>query len=335
VTGDPLHATSCAAADPRHEFEHWLLDAGARSSAEIRRYVHFLSSMLAVFTSIERRFPRRNEASSDDKDAAAVQTGVDEMLVLARYLYYLDSHGVPGDLLECGCFKGFSSSCLSWVCSYLGRRLIVADSFQGLPPDESQSYYRPGEFKGGFDEVRANLHALGRPECVDFIQGFFGDSLPGFDRPLCMIWIDVDLYSSTMDVLNHVFPALRPGGVIFSHELFDGRDFRDGRLLPDAGGPARALHEFYSKQGLDYAATFCEGHLGLTVPRAAGPLAFSRSRQQLLARQLALAAAGALRDHAEAGPAHALRRSFRRLKEVPVLGRVLASAREAVRSGNR
>jgi hypothetical protein len=326
-----LHVVAREAIDPDLEFERWMLEEGWRRSAEIRRYLHYLRSMIAIFGSIERSYPRANPFSSDDKDATAVQTSVTEMLVLARYLYYLDSHGVDGDVLECGCFKGFSSCCLSWACSYLGRRLIVADSFQGLPPEASQDYYRPGEFKGAFEEVQDNLRSLGRPETVDFVRGFFSDSLPGFDRRLAMIWMDVDLHSSAVDVLTHTFDSVVDGGVIFSHELFDGRDFSDERLVP-TGGPAQALDEFYRARGIDYVATFCEGCLGLTVPRASGRAAFSRTRQTLLARTLALAASRTLGDQAEAGVNHALRRSLRRLKSVPVLGGVLSSVRTMARS---
>lgn len=328
--GDPLHVVADPRADPELAFERWMISEGWRQAAPVRRYLHFLRTMVTVFKSIEQRYPGGNRFSTDDKDALSVQTSVDEMLAISRTLYYLVSHDVPGDVLECGCFKGYSSCCLSWACACLGRKLIVADSFQGLPDEDGQRYYREGEFKGAFEEVVANVTAFGRPEAVEFLRGFFADSLPGFDRPLCLLWMDVDLQSSTVDVLTHAFDRVQPGAAVFSHELFDGRDFADGKLIA-TGGPARALDEFYRERSIPYRAVFCEGCLGLTVPGATAPLAFSRERNRALSRGLALQVSVELADHAETGTAHAVRRSLRRLRRVPVLGSVLGTVREMTR----
>ena len=41
---------------------------------------------------------------------------------------------VEGVVVECGCFMGGSTANLSLACEITGRRLIVYDSFEGLPP---------------------------------------------------------------------------------------------------------------------------------------------------------------------------------------------------------
>jgi hypothetical protein len=44
---------------------------------------------------------------------------------------------VPGDVVECGCYRGRVSVNLSLACAAVGRRLVSCDSFAGLPePNE-------------------------------------------------------------------------------------------------------------------------------------------------------------------------------------------------------
>jgi hypothetical protein len=55
----------------------------------------------------------------------------------------------PGDIVECGTWKGCTAANLSLVCEIVGRRLKVFDSFQGLPEgvegDRQAHGYRPGD----------------------------------------------------------------------------------------------------------------------------------------------------------------------------------------------
>lgn len=205
------------------------------------------------------------------------------MLVLASYLYYLHSHGVRGAVLECGVFKGGSTCCLSWVCDYLGLKLIAADSFCGLP-DSDNAYYRKGDFSGGLDEVTRNVTRLGRIESVEFVRGWYTDSLKGLDEPLMMIWLDVDLYSSVIDALTHAFPLLVPDGVIFSDGLGQYRNFANGRLQRDSG-ECGGIIDYFAAQGVDHKAIFTSyGHLGLIVPHCVGDetLLFEPNKLRLL-----------------------------------------------------
>lgn len=124
-------------------FERWMIRDGIRQSPAVRKYLSYLSIMSSIFELIFAFFLKENPGREGKKDELAVATSPDEMLFIARSLYILDSYGVKGAVLECGCFKGFSSCCLSWACDYLGRDLIVADSFQGLP-DVEHTFYDPG-----------------------------------------------------------------------------------------------------------------------------------------------------------------------------------------------
>jgi O-methyltransferase len=137
-----------------------------------------------------------------------------------------------GDVIECGCFKGASTSALSLLCSMTGRKLIVCDSFAGLPEDSVgakheyphvgiSNTYRAGEFAGRLDEVKSNIAAAGSIESCEFVPGFFSDSLKSFSRPLVFAFFDVDLRSSMEDCLRNLWPCLCDGSAIFTDDSCD------------------------------------------------------------------------------------------------------------------
>ena len=267
---DSVNTTSLTMLQGDCAFEEYMLAEGYTRSRAIRKYLYFVASTYSIFNDIYQYFPKENANSTHKDDVSAIGTAPFELIYHAIYLYCLDSWDVEGDVIECGTYKGFSACCLSWVCSYLNKRLIVADSFEGLPENETDPYYKKkGDFCGQLDEVRANIEDFGRIEQVEFLKGFYDTSLLGFNRPLCMLWMDVDLYESAKDILNNVFSHLSPGAVLISHELFAERDFDNG-LLKSTIGPAKALHDFFADHDMNYQAMPFENGSGLVVPCSQG-----------------------------------------------------------------
>ena len=54
-------------------------------------------------------------------------------LFLAEMMLNMEAEGV---IVECGCYRGGSSAKLSIISKLLGRKLIIFDSFEGLPAVE-------------------------------------------------------------------------------------------------------------------------------------------------------------------------------------------------------
>ena len=260
-----VNVSSSAGTGSGFAFEEYMLTEGYTQSRAVRKYLFYLASTYDIFNDIYQYFPKTNLNSTHKDDVSAIGTAPFELFYHALYLYCLDSWGVEGDVIECGTYKGFSACCLSWVCSYLGRKLIVADSFEGLPENETDPYYKKGDFCGQLDEVRANIEDFGKIEQVEFLKGFYETSLQDFHRPLCMLWMDVDLYESATDILTHVFSSLSENGVLISHELFADRDFADGKLKPTIG-PSKALQAYFNKHDISYQAVPLENGSGLVVP---------------------------------------------------------------------
>jgi O-methyltransferase len=129
-------------------------------------------------------------------------------------------------VVECGVGKGSSTAKLSHFVREAGGHLHAFDSFRGLPPNDERvvhldgrvTEFRAGAFQGRRAEVEKNLARHGVPDVVTLHKGWFADTLPGFDRAVDVALLDVDLVSSTRTCLAHLYPRLRPGGVLFTQD---------------------------------------------------------------------------------------------------------------------
>ncbi|MBM4105294.1 MAG: hypothetical protein FJ257_03180 [Phycisphaerae bacterium] len=156
-------------------------------------------------------------------------TGLGEQLSLVARILSLP-RSMAGDVIECGCFKGSSTIALSLACRLVGRRLVVCDSFEGLPPPTSDDVehvslahgrfetYAAGEYAGALEEVKENLRRFGAIEACSFVKGYFENSLPGIEGRFAMAFLDVDLHESLKTCLLHLWPRLEFGAYLFTHE---------------------------------------------------------------------------------------------------------------------
>lgn len=162
--------------------------------------------------------------------------------------------GVPGDLVETGVWRGGVTILMRAVLRAYDdrdRNVWVADSFAGLPVPNTQEYPADEGFdlstSAGFDElavsvdqVRANFARYGLlDERVRFLVGWFKDTLPSapIDR-IAVLRLDGDLYESTMDALNALYPKLSVGGYLI---VDDYHSWEPCRL---------AIDEFRTRHGI-------------------------------------------------------------------------------------
>jgi O-methyltransferase len=143
--------------------------------------------------------------------------------------------GLPGDLIECGSYKGGSAVNLSRLAAMTGRRLHLFDSFEGLPepaPIDQEHLvlseftyhtYQAGDYAGSLREVQENIRKYGALGACEFHKGFFSDTLPHFREPLAFAYVDADLTSSVLDCLRYVWPLLQPDCYLFTDEAHHTR----------------------------------------------------------------------------------------------------------------
>jgi O-methyltransferase len=132
---------------------------------------------------------------------------------------------VPGDLIETGVWRGGTTIFMRALLDVLGdttRRVWVADSFEGLPRpdaaryphDRGSKYWMAKQLAVSVDDVKASFARYGLlDDRVRFLQGWFKDTLASAPiEQLAVLRLDGDLYESTMDALEPLYPKLSTGG---------------------------------------------------------------------------------------------------------------------------
>jgi O-methyltransferase len=132
---------------------------------------------------------------------------------------------IPGDLIETGVWRGGATILMKGLVKYHNepRKVFVADSFEGLPkPDPKYSadsgdiHHTLNFLAVDVETVKNNFRAYDLlDDDVVFVKGFFETSLK--DAPidkLCILRLDGDMYSSTIQVLDQLYSKVSPGGFV-------------------------------------------------------------------------------------------------------------------------
>jgi O-methyltransferase len=136
-------------------------------------------------------------------------------------------NNIPGDLIETGIWRGGAAIFMRAVLKAYDvsdRYVWAADSFEGLPlPDIEKYPVDTGDFHHQFrdlavslEEVKANFQRFGLlDEHICFLKGWFRDTIPHAQiRQLAVLRLDGDMYESTMEVLQQLYPKLSTGGYV-------------------------------------------------------------------------------------------------------------------------
>lgn len=137
--------------------------------------------------------------------------------------------GVPGDLFECGVWRGAVPILMRAVLKEAGvtdRRVWALDSFEGLPaPDLKENpmdylSYEVLRLIGGLamdlPAVQANFAMFDLlDDQVRFVPGWFEQILPTLAvPPIAVLRLDADFYESTVPLLRYLYPHVSSGGFV-------------------------------------------------------------------------------------------------------------------------
>jgi len=176
----------------------------------------FLLRPIAHMTFRQRRdFVRRMRETHRQVECAHTH---EEMVEVARSILTTRA-AQDAVVVEAGCFKGGSSAKLSIAAMAVNRKLVVFDSFEGLPEvsSEDRGFYK-GAYCGHLDEVVRNVSVFGNRRPCEFVKGWFEHTMPLFRRPVSVAYVDVDLVDSVKTCMSYLYPLLVPGGSIFSQD---------------------------------------------------------------------------------------------------------------------
>lgn len=133
----------------------------------------------------------------------------------------------PGVIVEAGSYKGGSAAKLSLAARLVSRKLVIFDSFEGLPIHQEihgknifggDAHFPPGSYAGSLDEVKNNINKFAVLDVCEFKKGWFENTMPNFKEPILAAYIDVDLESSTKTCVKYLYPLLATDGVLFSQD---------------------------------------------------------------------------------------------------------------------
>jgi O-methyltransferase len=140
---------------------------------------------------------------------------------------------VSGDIIEAGVWRGGASIFMRALLALHGddeRTVFVADSFEGVPAPDPESY--PADrgaalnevelLSASLEEVQGYFKRFGLlDDQVRFVKGWFRDTLPGLaGHPWSVIRLDGDLYESTIIALESMYPSLSPGGYLIVDDFY-------------------------------------------------------------------------------------------------------------------
>jgi hypothetical protein len=158
--------------------------------------------------------------------SADTMIGLNRLNNIEYCIHQIIQNDVKGDLIETGVWRGGATILMRAVLKELeinDRRVWVADSFQGLPKpspgyaaDRKNKLHALKILTATLEEVKNNFRKYNLlDEQVMFLEGWFKDTLPKapIDK-LALIRLDGDMYESTIQAIENLYPKLSTGGFI-------------------------------------------------------------------------------------------------------------------------
>ncbi len=186
-------------------------------------------------------------------------TSPERILAFRDALRHVCRHTIPGDIVECGVWRGGSMMAAAITLLAVGQRrpLWLYDTFEGMSPpaDTDRDVHgtdaatllaaedrRTGDTwcYSPLEDVTANVLATGYPaDLVRFVQGRVEETIPAHaPEQIAVLRLDTDWYESTRHELEHLYPRLAVGGVL---------------IIDDYGhweGARRAVDEYIESTGV-------------------------------------------------------------------------------------
>jgi len=195
---------------------------------------------ISRLSSGETRLPI--EASAQDAELinslkGFTMTSSERLWSLINAVRHVVDNQIPGDLVECGVWRGGSVMAMARELSSLGvsdRRIWLYDTFAGMTDPTSfdveagsgmtaanmlsSTEVADGDnvwCVAGLQDVSANVRSTGYPfENFTFVEGDVSKTLKSdFPDSISLLRLDTDWYESTRTELEVLYPRLSVGGV--------------------------------------------------------------------------------------------------------------------------
>jgi O-methyltransferase len=201
----------------------------------------------------------------DDESKAIIRavkprtmTSPEKLNALVASVRYVVRHGIEGDIVECGVWRGGSMMAAAKALQSVGdtgRHLHLYDTFEGMSEPTEHDKRHDGRSAADMlaatekdsavwayatlEDVQQAMGETAFPaERIHYYKGKVEDTIPeNVPEKISILRLDTDWYESTRHELDHLYPRLSPGGVL---------------LLDDYGwwdGARRAVDEWLEETG--------------------------------------------------------------------------------------
>lgn len=164
-------------------------------------------------------------------------TSLARMYSVYKATQYIIKNQIPGDIVECGVWKGGSMMVSALTLKNLGnkeKKIFLYDTYEGMSEPtkkdialtskvDVQKKWKNSQKKDQNDwcysslkEVKKNLSLTGYPQDkLTFAKGKVEETIPRtIPEKISLLRLDTDWYESTYHELVHLFPRLSSGGIL-------------------------------------------------------------------------------------------------------------------------
>lgn len=187
-------------------------------------------------------------------------TGIERIDALRRAIEYTCANSIPGDIVECGVWRGGSMIAAAITLLRIGtiKKLWLYDTFSGMTPPGPGDVDYSGRSaqdlmavanpdtssiwaKSSLPYVRSGLLDTGFPEDkIEFVVGPVESTIPkNIPDAIALLRLDTDWFASTYHELTHLWPRLTTGGIL---------------IVDDYGywaGAKKAVDQYFTEIGLN------------------------------------------------------------------------------------
>ena len=164
-------------------------------------------------------------------------TSPERLFALIKAVKYVSEAGIPGDIVECGVWRGGSMMAAALTLLERGddsRDLYLFDTYEGMTPPTDRDVSIDGQTARALlnteskaesgstwciapvDQVRAAMHSTGYSAArMHFIAGRVEETIPErAPARISILRLDTDWYESTHHELKYLYPLISQGGVL-------------------------------------------------------------------------------------------------------------------------
>ena len=176
--------------------------------------------------------------------------------ILSHYEIYKMIKEIPGEIVECGVFKGASYLRFAMFREIFGnpfsKKIIGFDTFSKFPETTFQDDNKArnkfinsaGSDSISKDQLLKILDNKGLNKHVDLIEGDITETIPSYvkanpELKISLLNLDTDIYEPAVPILEHLYPQITKGGIL---------------MLDDYGthpGETKAVDEYFKNKTVE------------------------------------------------------------------------------------